>query len=393
MLNFKEQTKSYSQYQFTLFRIIFGLYLTLHFIFLIPYAADTWSEAGMLSPENNFTYGLFPNILEIITSPIGVTLFVTVLAILSIALMIGYQRPIASLLLWYGWACLFHRNNFINNPGLQYVGWLLLLLVLIPKGEPLSFKDKSKSKWYMPKYTLLGAWLLMGLGYTLSGIHKLKSPSWVDGSAFHHLLTNPLSRDSFLREWFLLLPTEIFTWSILALEISFLFLIINKSTRKWGWIAMVSMHFGILFFVDFMDLTFGMLMIHFFTFDKSWIPAKKEKMTVFYDGPCGLCNAFVQFLMDIDDNKQISYEPLQGSLAKKQVKEYTKEVSTIVMKSKNTIKTKSDAIIHIFSNLGGMWTILSLTRFIPRIIRNKIYDFVAKHRHQFFKKPETCRLR
>lgn len=42
---------------------------------------------------------------------------------------------------------------------------------------------------------------------------------------------------------------------------------------------MVAMHLGILFVVDFADLTFGMLMIHLFTFDPDWLKIGRRRST------------------------------------------------------------------------------------------------------------------
>jgi len=181
----------YPAYQFALFRTIFGLYLLLHFLYLIPVASEIWSSAGFISDVKlNPTYGFFPNILYVLDSENMLTLFVSIMALLSFFVMIGFYRRTASLLLWYGWACLFHQNNLILNPGLPMVGWLLLALVLIPKGEGFGL-NKEEASWYMPPILFWGAWLMLGVAYTISGLDKAMSPSWQDGSAITHLLSNP----------------------------------------------------------------------------------------------------------------------------------------------------------------------------------------------------------
>lgn len=219
--------KSYSPYQFSFFRIILGLYLMVHFIYLIPYASEIWSSQGVLSdPSLNLTYGYFPNILYSITSSVGVTIYVGLLTVLSFLFLIGFQRPIVSLCLWYGWASLFDRNNLINNPGIPYVGWLLLCCAIIPKGEPLSISSsKSNESWHMPTVIFIGAWVIMSVGYTISGFDKFQSPSWKDGSAIFHLLENPLARDWWFRDWLVGFPDTFFkikTWTVLFIEMAFL---------------------------------------------------------------------------------------------------------------------------------------------------------------------------
>lgn len=284
--------KSYSAYQFTLFRIILGSYLLIHFLLLIPYAAELWSNVGMLpDPSANLTYGYFPNILHHLNTPFSVKLYVIFMAILSFGFLIGFQRPILSVLLWYGWASLFDRNNLILNPGIPYIGWLLLCCAAIPKGEPFSLA-KRNDKWEMPKILYYGAWALMAIGYSISGFDKFSAPSWKDGTAIFHLLENPLARDYWLRDCLAGLPMffiKIITWLVLFLEIVFLPLALFKPTRKWIWLALIMLHIGILLIVDFTDLTLGMLMIHWFTFDASWLQAKpKRSKTAIEEGVISL---------------------------------------------------------------------------------------------------------
>ncbi len=276
--------KHYFPYQFSIFRIILGTYLFIHFANLIPYAAELWSSAGLLpDPASNLTYGYFPNVLLYFSGPTAVKSFVAILSILALLFTIGFQRQITALLLWYGWVCLFDRNNLILNPGIPYIGWILLCCIAIPRGEPISISKKTIGKqWEFPMILFVGAWVLMSLGYTISGVDKLLSPSWKDGTALIHLLENPLARDSWVRNLLLQLPENIIrinTWLVLTLEIVFLPFAIFKGTRMWIWLAMIGLHIGILIIVDFADLTLGMLMIHWFTFDGRWL---KEKPFVFF---------------------------------------------------------------------------------------------------------------
>src|SRR5690606_34884204 len=103
--------------------------------------------------------------------------------------------------LWFGWAALFNRNNLISNPGVPYVGLLLLMIAIVPDGEPGRWRGRpvAPGDWFMPAAVWRGVWFLLAAGYTFSGLAKLGSPSWVDGTALHHLISNPLARPSLLR--------------------------------------------------------------------------------------------------------------------------------------------------------------------------------------------------
>jgi hypothetical protein len=84
----------------------------------------------------------------------------------------------------------------ISNPSIAYVGLLLLLTTLVPGREPLRPFDRraESNDFYVPAAAYWTAWCLMAAGYTFSGIVKLASPSWVDGTAFWHVVQNPLAR-------------------------------------------------------------------------------------------------------------------------------------------------------------------------------------------------------
>ncbi|CAA6810343.1 MAG: Unknown protein [uncultured Campylobacterales bacterium] len=386
--------QNYPSYYFGIFRIIFGLYLILHFSYLLPVSADIWSNIGILSDTTlNPTYATFPNILYIFNSPSQILIFVTALCILSFFIMIGFFRRSSSLFLWYGWACLFHQNNLISNPSIAMIGWLLLALSIIPVGEALSVSNK-RNDWYMPKYLFWGAWIILAISYTISGFDKLMSPSWFDGSAMSHLLDNPLARDSFLRDILLNSPEVILkamTYTALFLEMIFGFLCIFSKTRAFAWFLIMGMHIGILCIIDFADLTFGVIMIHLFTFDPDWFkPKLKKKRIIIFDGVCGFCNKSVNTLIKLDSHKIYTYSSLQGELVK--TLNIPKNIDSIVYYQNKKLYYKSTAILKILGNLGGIWGLTSILFIIPRFLRDFVYDIIAKYRYKIFGELDTCRM-
>ncbi len=250
--------------KFTYFRVIFGIYLTWHFAELIPYAQELFGDQMPYSPNLSPTYDIFPSILNFMNAQ----LFVVTLVIFSIIFTMGFWHRFCAFILWYGWATLLNRNIFISNPGIPYVGWLLLACLFV---DGRTNKIPPKIYWL--------AWFIMAFGYTASGLHKLQCQSWLDGSALEAVLNNPLARDNILRDMVLWLPPiylKLGTWFGLALEILFLPLGTFYHTRCWFWLTYVMFHLGIVLLINFTDLTLGMLMIHLFTFDENWIPTKYQ---------------------------------------------------------------------------------------------------------------------
>lgn len=393
-------------HQFAFFRIVFGLYLLIHFIHLIPYAGELFSRQGVIPSATLNPVHLLPNPLAYGNTTGMAIAFVATLAGLSALLMVGvWRRPVA-MLLWFGWACLFNRNNLISNPSLAYVGFMLLGCAIVPRGEPwtLTRSGSTDSEWAFPNFLFVTAWILLAVGYTVSGLIKLQSPSWIDGSALWHVVNNPLARPGLARDMFLGMPPWFIhfkTWGALALEILFLPLILVARLRPWIWLLMIGMHFGILAVVNFADLTFGMLMIHLFTFDPRWLaPRKEARPLVLFDGVCGLCDHFVQNLLVADEARLLRYSPLQGNTSAKIRSRYGAQVqsadSVIYVRHfgqpQERIYLRSAAILSIWNDLGGIWRVLSWLRIIPPGLRDMVYQFVARHRYRLFGRFDTCKM-
>lgn len=267
-----------------IFRILLGLYLVIHFAELVPYAEELFGSQMPYDPTISPVYGKFPNLLN----HVNATAFLVFALIVSILFALEICPRICSFILWYCWASLFNRNVLISNPGLPYVGWILLAMSLVESDpERVLFNTNNRFLKYiqkdrLPKRVFWAAWILMASGYTFSGLHKLLfSPSWVDGTALQYVLESCLARDNILRDTLVQFPffLKLNTWFSLFLEISFLPLGVFYYTRLPFWFIYMGFHLGILLLINFADLTWGVLMIHLMTFDWSWTTKFNEFMS------------------------------------------------------------------------------------------------------------------
>lgn len=265
---------------FMLFRVCMGLYLFVHFLGLLPYAAELFSNQGVLrDPDLNAAQGFFGPVSEVLDSPFAANALVAILAGLSLAFAAGFWRRGVALALWAGWAYLLARNNGILNPGIPYIGLVLLLCALVPTGEGRALGTRRAADWQMPRGVMIVAWLALATGYTFSGYTKLISPNWLNGSAMWLMLDNPLARGSGV---IAMIPKWVFafaTWGTIALELAALPMAIHPRTRKWTWLALTAMHIGVLVTIGFADLTFGMLVTHLFLANPKWLPYPKARQS------------------------------------------------------------------------------------------------------------------
>jgi predicted DCC family thiol-disulfide oxidoreductase YuxK len=392
--------------QFRIFRVTFGLYLVYHFLSLLPWGAELFSSQGVL-PQGAMSplFHLFPNVFLLWDRPLFVQTCLLAAAIFSLFLTVGKFDRVMAVLVWYVWASLYGRNPLIGNPSLPFIGWMLLAYALIPplsRRKELPSTSEDAGSWNMPADIFAAAWVLMAVAYSYSGYCKLISPSWLDGTALRHVLSNPLVRDTVVRTSLLTLPDVLLkaaTWAALVMELAFAPLALFRRLRPFLWFAMVGLHLGLLVLVNFSDLTIGMLLLHFFTFDPAWIPSPKPAgQPIFYDGHCGLCHGLVSFVLTEDQSSHpFSFAPLQGEEIKRSIPDSVRAElpdSVVVVGENKNVLTRSTAVIYVMKRLGGLWfftaTLLSL---VPRTLRDLAYDAVASVRKRIFgTTEEVCPL-
>jgi predicted DCC family thiol-disulfide oxidoreductase YuxK len=392
--------------QFRIFRVTFGLYLLYHFLSLLPWGPELFSSQGVL-PQGAMSpvFHLFPNLFLLWDSSLFVQACLLAAALFSLFFTAGKYDRVMAVLVWYLWACLYGRNPLIGNPSLPFIGWLLLAYTLVPSfsdRNELSSTSEDTGSWSLPGDIFAAAWILMALAYSYSGYCKLISPSWMDGTALRQVLNNPLARETVVRTSLLALPAlwlKAATWAALFLELAFAPLALLRRLRPYLWLAMVGLHLGLLVLVNFSDLTLGMLMLHFFTFDPSWIPSPKPAgQAIFYDGHCGLCHGLVRFVLGEDQSAYpFSFAPLQGEEIKRNIADSVRSRlpdSVVVVEENKNVLTRSTAVIYVLKRLGGLWFLsAALLRLIPRAFRDRAYDAIASVRGRIFgTTKEVCPL-
>jgi len=115
---------------------------------------------------------------------------------------------------------------------------------------------------------------------------------------------------------------------------------------------------------------------------------------IFFDGVCGLCNRWVDFVLKRDRAQLFRFSPLQGETALAWL-QFGSEVSldSIVLVDSLGEHRKTDAVARILRGLGGMWGLAGAAlAILPRPLRNLGYDLVAKNRYRVFGRKATCRL-
>ena len=389
--------------QYSVFRILFGTYLFVHFAHLLPWAAEVFSHQGMIQdPYASPLFNVIPNILSLDDSGLTVSILVASGVVTACFFALGIKDKLAAGWMLYVLICLFARNPLISNPALPSVGWMLLLHLFIPSNPFGSWSAKNDLQlgkaWFMPRHIYYASVVILALTYSYSGYTKLLSPSWVAGDTIAYVLQNPLARHHFLNDFLLSSPPIVLkclTWFILYIELVYAPLTLVRGFHKWLWCGMLLVQFGFLFLLNFPDLTVAMILMHLFTFNPEWVKSQKTagKETVFFDGGCGFCHGYIKFLLAEDKHAQFRFSPLNGDHFQNTIDEKIRETlptTLLVVTDEGSLLMKSDAVIHSLSRLGGLWGVIGLAlTLIPKLMRDKGYDLVGSVRLKLMQKPNS----
>lgn len=122
---------------------------------------------------------------------------------------------------------------------------------------------------------------------------------------------------------------------------------------------------------------------------------------ILYDGVCGLCNRYVQFVMARDRQRRFQFAPLQGpfgarALARHGLVAPDAPDSIVLLEAAGTpterVRLRSDAVLRIVAQLGGAWRLAALLRVIPGVVRDAVYAVVARVRYRIFGRLDSCAL-
>lgn len=115
---------------------------------------------------------------------------------------------------------------------------------------------------------------------------------------------------------------------------------------------------------------------------------------VFFDGVCGLCNHLVNTVIRLDKKQEILFAPLQGETAHENLPPLCEDACdwSMVFWDGTRMHTESDANMALLREMGGVVSLLSVFRWIPRFLRDSVYRAVARTRYRWFGTLDSCRV-
>lgn len=114
---------------------------------------------------------------------------------------------------------------------------------------------------------------------------------------------------------------------------------------------------------------------------QSW----ENKHVVFFDGDCGVCNFWVQWILERDKKDKFMFASLQSGFGQNFLSERgleNKQFNTLYLwKPGRYYLEKSRAVLKIAGILGGVYKALSLLgKLMFPVVSDKVYDLVSRNR-------------
>lgn len=108
------------------------------------------------------------------------------------------------------------------------------------------------------------------------------------------------------------------------------------------------------------------------------------KHIVFFDGDCGVCNFWVQWILKRDKKDRFLFASLQSDFGQEFLTERklnTEVFNTLYLwKPNHYYLEKSKAVLHIAHLLGGIYKLSAIGKIIPGFLSDQIYDTVSRNR-------------
>ena len=116
--------------------------------------------------------------------------------------------------------------------------------------------------------------------------------------------------------------------------------------------------------------------------------ATPTKAVLFFDGDCPLCNRVLTFILSNEIRADLVFSPLNASSSERWREAHPnmlmEEDSVYYFDGSNLYK-KSTAVLKLLPKLRWYTGFLRLGWLLPLKIRDRCYDFVARHRKRIYK--------
>jgi len=114
---------------------------------------------------------------------------------------------------------------------------------------------------------------------------------------------------------------------------------------------------------------------------------------IVFDAMCVLCSGNAQFVLRHDRAGRFLLASMQSEAGAALYRAHgidPADPDTLILVEDDKALRDSDAILAIWRGLGWPWRAAGAFGLVPRVLRDPVYRWVARHRYRLFGRRATC---
>jgi predicted DCC family thiol-disulfide oxidoreductase YuxK len=118
-----------------------------------------------------------------------------------------------------------------------------------------------------------------------------------------------------------------------------------------------------------------------------------DRPILIFDGNCVLCSTFAQFILRTDRKHRFRLLAAQTPIGAALYRHFglnPTDYETNILLEDGRVWLKSEGSLRVFERLGLPWSLMSAGRVLPRFVRDRLYEIVARNRLRWFGVRQTC---
>jgi predicted DCC family thiol-disulfide oxidoreductase YuxK len=120
---------------------------------------------------------------------------------------------------------------------------------------------------------------------------------------------------------------------------------------------------------------------------------ERRSAIIVFDGDCVLCSGWVRFLLHHDREARYRFAAMQAPAGRALLVAQgldPHDPSSFLLLDGDRAWTDTDAIRRVVGGLGGPWRAVHVLGWIPKRLRDGMYQLVARNRYRWFGRNASC---
>ncbi|WP_281990159.1 thiol-disulfide oxidoreductase DCC family protein [Aquimarina aggregata] len=121
----------------------------------------------------------------------------------------------------------------------------------------------------------------------------------------------------------------------------------------------------------------------------------KAKSIIIFDGECSLCNGVVGWLMKFAPASIFEFIPFQSPKGQELLQHFgypLQQLETVILIDEQGAHTHSDGFLKIVAKIPRWRVAAALLAFIPRMLRDAVYNLASRNRLKWFGESKSCTI-